>query len=101
MLGTSSIQNRVIDRDEEIGRTPAELSGKRRLAEVLDEVLAHQLPKLLWRNPDTAAATDDFRRTFGGAGHNYPSNLALMGISSAKTGYKSDLGMSGAKFIPM
>lgn len=60
MLRASHIQDCVINRNEEICRSPPELSGQWRLAQVFDQVLAHQLPKLPWGNPHTAAATHDF-----------------------------------------
>lgn len=59
MLRASHMQNCVIDRNEEICRPPAKSSGQWRLAEVFDQVLAHQVPKLSWGNPHTTAATHD------------------------------------------
>ena len=61
MLGTGHIQDRMTDSNEEICGLPAELSGERWLAQVFDEILAHQLPKLPWRDPHTTATTQDFR----------------------------------------
>ena len=61
MLRASRIQDCVINRNEEIGRSPAKLSGEWWLAQVFDEILAHQRPKLAWRDPHTTATTHDFR----------------------------------------
>ena len=61
MLRAGRIQDCVINSNEEIGRSPAKPSGEGWLAQVFDKILAHQLPKLPWRNPYTAATTHDFR----------------------------------------
>jgi len=60
MLRASHIQDCVINRNEEIGWSPSKLSGEWWLAQVFNEILAHQLPKLPWRDPYTAATTHDF-----------------------------------------
>ena len=60
MLGTSHIQYCVINGNQKICRPAAKLSGQWRLAEVFDQVLSHQLPKLPWGDPHTAATTHDF-----------------------------------------
>jgi len=61
MLRASHIQDCVINRNEEIGWPPAKLSGEWWLAQVFNEILAHQLPKLPRGDPYTAATTHDFR----------------------------------------
>jgi|SoiMethySBSTD1v2_1073268.scaffolds.fasta_scaffold168436_1 hypothetical protein len=61
MLRASHIQDCVINRNEEIGWSPAKLSGEWWLAQVFDKILPHQLPKLPWRDPHTATTTHDFR----------------------------------------
>jgi hypothetical protein len=73
MFWTSQIQNSVINRYEEIGWLPSKPSRKGRLAQVLDNVITHQPPKLPRRNPDAAAAANDFRRSLAGAGHSSSS----------------------------
>ena len=61
MLRAGRIQDGVINGNEEIRRSPAELSGEWWLTQVFDKILAHQLPKLPRRDPYTAATTHDFR----------------------------------------
>lgn len=61
MFRASRIQDCVINGNEEIGRSPAKLSGEGWLAQIFDKILAHQLPKLPRRDPYTAAATHNFR----------------------------------------
>ena len=61
MLRASHIEDGVINRNEEICRSPAKLSGEWWLAQVFDKILPHQLPKLPWRDPHTATKTHDFR----------------------------------------
>ena len=73
MLGTGHIQDRMTDSNEEICRLPAELSGERWLADIFNQVLAHEEPKLPGGNPDTATPAQDFRGVFGLTGHNTPT----------------------------
>lgn len=95
MLRASHIEDGVVDRDQEVGRAAAKPSGQRRFAQVFDEVLAHKIPKLPGRDPDTAAATQNLRRAFSGAGHNSPPDAALMGISSENRQKPQCFQMSG------
>lgn len=60
MLRTGQIQDCVIDSDEEIGSRAAKSAGERGLAQILDDAIANQTPKIARRNPDIPAATDDF-----------------------------------------
>ena len=48
MLGTSHIQNRMTNGNEEICGLPAKLSGERWLADIFNQILAHEEPKLPW-----------------------------------------------------
>jgi hypothetical protein len=91
MLRTRQIQDCVIDGNEEIFGWSAKFSGERRFAQVFDNVIAHQPPKLTRRNPDIASATDDLCRAFTGAGHSSPpflmrpdGNLLLKGKNRLK-----------------
>lgn len=61
MLRAGRVEDCVINGNEEIRRSPAELSGEWWLTQVFDKILAHQLPKLPRRDPYTAATTHDFR----------------------------------------
>jgi len=60
MLRASRVEDCVVNGNEEIGWSPAELSGEWRLAQVFDKILTHQLPKLPRRDPHTTATTHDF-----------------------------------------
>ena len=60
MLRASRIQDCVINCNEEISRSPAKLSREGWFAQVFDKILAHQRPKLPWRDPYAAATTHDF-----------------------------------------
>jgi hypothetical protein len=81
MLGTRKVQNSVIDSDQKILRFSFELAGKRRLAQVFNNVIAHQSPELPGRDPDTTCITQDFGRVFGGGRQTGTSFKALTGIS--------------------
>ena len=72
MLRASRVEDGVINGNQEVGRSPAKLSREWWLAQVFNEILADQLPKLPWRDPYTTTTTHDFRRAFGLAGHSTP-----------------------------
>src|ERR671922_1321489 len=84
MLGACQVQNGMFDCYKKIGRLPPEFARQRRLAQVLDQIIANQTPKLARRNPHTAAPTDNLCRSFAAAGHSPTRNVALMGIFSGK-----------------
>ena len=69
MLWAGKIQNRVVDRQEKLGRRPLESAGERGLAQILYQVIAHEPPELTRRNPHISAKTNNFRRPLAGAGH--------------------------------
>jgi hypothetical protein len=60
MLRTGQIQDCVIDSYEEIGSRAAKSAGERGFAQVLNNVVANETPKLAGRNPNVPAATHDF-----------------------------------------
>jgi hypothetical protein len=60
MLRTGQIQDCVVDTYEEIGSRAAKSAAERGFAQILDNVLANETPKLAGRNPDIPAATNDF-----------------------------------------
>jgi ribosomal protein L4 len=60
MFGTRKVQDCMIDANQKVGRLAAKSAGQWRLAQVLDQAVADESPKLTWRNPDTSATTLNF-----------------------------------------
>jgi hypothetical protein len=64
MFRARHTEDGMIHRNQEICRLSFELSGEWRLADVLDDVVSDETPKLSWRDPDASFITDDFCRMF-------------------------------------
>ena len=68
MFRAGEAEHGVVHSYQEISMESFEASGQWPFIQVLDDVIAHELPKLARRNPDTTLVTDDFRGMFARAG---------------------------------
>ena len=60
MFRAGEAENRVVNSDQKIGMGSFETASQRSFVEIFDNVIAHELPKLARRNPDTALVADHF-----------------------------------------
>ena len=80
MFRAGEAQNRVVYSDQEVGMGSFETARQRSFVQIFDDVIAHELPKLARRNPDTTPVADDFRGMFARTGQTCTSkNFARNG----------------------
>ena len=60
MFRAREAENRVLYSDQEVSMGSFETASQRSFVEIFDNVIAHELPKLARRNPDTALVADHF-----------------------------------------
>ena len=80
MFRAREAEHRVIYSDQEVSMGSFETASQRSLVQILDNVIANELPKLARRNPDTTLVANDFRGMFARTGQTDTSkNFALSG----------------------
>ena len=72
VLGAGKIQESVINAQKKLIGIPFELSDQWRLADELNNLVAHQCPELLRGNPHDPLMTNDFCGSLGSAGQDRP-----------------------------
>jgi len=80
MFRAGEAENSVVHSYQEVRRGSFETASQRSFVEILNDIVANELPKLARRNPDTTLVADHFRGMFARAGQtNTSKNFALSG----------------------
>lgn len=80
MFRAGEAENRVVHRYQEVRRGSFETACQWSFVQILDDIVANELPKLTRRNPDTTLVTHHFCGMFAGARQtNTSKNFALSG----------------------
>jgi hypothetical protein len=80
MFRAREAEHRVVYGYQEVSMGSLETASQRSFVQILDDIVANELPKLARRNPDTSLVTHHFCGMFAGAGQTDTSkNFALSG----------------------
>ena len=79
MFRAGEAQHRVVNGYQKFRVASFKASGKGVLAKVLDNVVVHQTPELLRRDPHITFGTDHLGGMFTGAGQTNTSKTPLLG----------------------
>src|ERR1051325_10439221 len=80
MFRAREAEHRVVYRYQEVSMGSLETARQRSFVQILDDIVANELPKLARPNPDTTLVTNDFCGMFATAGQTDTSkNFALSG----------------------